>query len=64
MLTQHQVVDSVLVLNPGTLSKKRGPGTFVQMNVLPRKLSEEETERGEAVANAVFERARVDVVKI
>lgn len=52
------------MLNPGTLSKKRGPGTFCQMSVLPRMLSDEERESGEAVANAVFERARVDVVRV
>ena len=59
-----QVVNSVLCINPGTLSKKRGAGTFTSMDVVPRTLSEEERESGEAAAHCIFERARVDVVRI
>lgn len=51
-------------INPGTLSKRRGAGTFAALNVLPRRVSDEEREAGEAVGHHVFERARVDVVKI
>ena len=58
------MVNSVLCINPGTLSKKRGAGTFTAMNVQPRVLTEGEREVGEAVAHAVFERGRVDVVRI
>ncbi|KAK5167484.1 DNA-directed DNA polymerase alpha subunit pol12 [Saxophila tyrrhenica] len=59
-----KVVNSVLCINPGTLSKKRGAGTFTSMSVTPKSLTEEETEAGEAVAHCIFERARVDVVRI
>jgi len=51
-------------INPGTLCKKRGPGHFAAMNVLPRVLTDEERDAGEAVAHNVFERARVDIVRI
>lgn len=66
MLTElgGQVLNSVLVLNPGTLSKKRGTGTYTALNVHPRKVSDAEREGGDAVAHSVFERARVDVVRI
>lgn len=59
-----KVVESVVVVNPGSLSKKRGPGTFAQMYVGERILSEEERTRGEMVDHRMFERARVDVVRI
>ncbi|KAK4546414.1 hypothetical protein LTR36_002091 [Oleoguttula mirabilis] len=59
-----KVVEGVTCINPGMLSKKRGAGTFAALNVLPRKVTDEEREAGEAVGHAVFERARVDVVKI
>ena len=59
-----QVVNAVLCINPGTLSKKRGAGTFSSLSVQPKVLTEEEREAGKEVAHSVFERARVDVVKI
>ena len=52
------------MLNPGTLSKRRGAGTYTALNVHPREVSDEERESGEAFAHGVFERARVDVVRI
>ena len=68
------VVDSVLVVNPGTLSKKKGPGTFAQFYINPAEISEEnrkEQRRREEeglsakmVAHGIFQRAKVDVVKI
>ncbi|KAK3051471.1 DNA-directed DNA polymerase alpha subunit pol12 [Extremus antarcticus] len=59
-----KVVNSVLCINPGTLSKKRGAGTFTSMSVVPKALTDEEREAGEAMAHCIFERARVDVVRI
>jgi len=77
-----KVVESVVVVNPGTLSKKRGAGTFVQMVLGGRTVTDEERvvskedvvmdeeQRGKAqgqaklVPHLVFERARVDVVRI
>ena len=59
-----QVVNAVLCINPGTLSKKRGAGTFSSLSVEPKVLTKEEREAGKEVAHSVFERVRVDVVKI
>ncbi|KAF2112890.1 DNA polymeras-like protein alpha/primase associated subunit [Lophiotrema nucula] len=59
-----KVVESVLVINPGTLSKKRAAGTYARMTINPSKLSEAEREKGVAVAHKLWERARVDIVKI
>ncbi|KAK5137305.1 hypothetical protein LTR08_000275 [Meristemomyces frigidus] len=59
-----KVVEGVTCINPGTLSKKRGAGTFAALNVQARAVSDEERETGDAVGHNVFERARVDVVKI
>ncbi|EOD45196.1 putative dna polymerase alpha primase associated subunit protein [Neofusicoccum parvum UCRNP2] len=59
-----KVINSVLVINPGTLSKKRGPGTFARMTVLPATITDEEREQNEVVAHKLFERSRVDIVHI
>ncbi|KAF2736057.1 DNA polymerase alpha, subunit B [Polyplosphaeria fusca] len=58
------VVESVLVINPGMLSKKRAAGTYARMIVNPATVSDEEREKGVAVAHKLWERARVDIVKI
>jgi DNA polymerase alpha subunit B len=59
-----QVVESVMVLNPGQLSKKKAAGTYVQMTLGPRILEDSEVQAGKNVTHKVFERARVDVVRI
>ena len=65
MLTKPiQVVESVLVINPGTLSKRRAAGTYARLVVQPASVSDEERETGSAVANKLWERARVDIVRI
>ncbi|KAI1914302.1 DNA-directed DNA polymerase alpha subunit pol12 [Ophidiomyces ophidiicola] len=58
-----KVVDSVLVINPGTLSKARGPGTYVQIAMHPRLVSDQE-QSAKAIRHHIFERARVDVIRI
>lgn len=58
-----QVVDSVLVINPGTLSKRRAAGTYAQMAIHPRVITEE--ERGQKqLDHKLYERARVDINRI
>ena len=65
MLTHiAQVVQGTTVINPGTLSKRRAPGTYARMTVHPRVVTDEERERGEILGNHVYERCRVDIVKI
>ncbi|KAL1966877.1 hypothetical protein VTN77DRAFT_3842 [Rasamsonia byssochlamydoides] len=58
-----KVVESVLVINPGTLSKRRAAGTYAQMALHPRTMTDQEREEKQ-LSHRVFERARVDVVRI
>lgn len=65
LFLSSQVVEGVTALNPGPLMKKRGAGTFAALSIQPRSLTEEERENAEMpVGHRVYERARVDVVKI
>jgi len=57
------VVEGVTVINPGMLSKRKGAGTYSQMSLQPRVLSDEEKVQ-KSVLHKVYERARVDVVRI
>ncbi|PGH11234.1 hypothetical protein AJ79_04965 [Helicocarpus griseus UAMH5409] len=58
-----KVVEGVLVINPGTLSKRKAAGSYAQMGLHPRKLKEEELN-AKQLGHNVFERARVDVIRI
>ncbi|SPO06858.1 related to POL12 (DNA-directed DNA polymerase alpha) [Cephalotrichum gorgonifer] len=56
-------VESVLAINPGSLSKRRGAGTYARMTLFPRALDAD--ERGaDLVSHRVLPRARVEIVKI
>jgi DNA polymerase alpha subunit B len=59
-----QVVDSVLCINPGTLSKRRGAGTYASVNLAPRAVASDEEREADVLSHKVFERARVDVTRI
>ncbi|KAI0024409.1 DNA polymerase subunit alpha B [Xylariomycetidae sp. FL0641] len=59
-----RVVESVLVINPGYLSKRRGAGTYARMALYPPKLTDEEASSGAMVGHKVFERARVEITRI
>ncbi|KAI1663951.1 DNA polymerase alpha protein [Pyrenophora tritici-repentis] len=59
-----KVVESVLVINPGTLAKRRAAGTYARVIVKPAKVDDAERERGVAVAHKLWERTRVDIVRI
>ncbi|MCJ1284062.1 DNA-directed DNA polymerase alpha subunit pol12 [Xylographa opegraphella] len=60
-----KVVESVLVVNPGTTSKKRAAGTYAQFSLHPRKVTDEEhAAESTMIGHKIFERARVDVVRI
>lgn len=61
--TTCQVVDSVLVINPGTLSKRRAAGSYAQMAVHPRVVTDEEREQKQ-LDHKLYERARVDINRI
>ncbi|CRK47709.1 hypothetical protein BN1723_016776, partial [Verticillium longisporum] len=56
-----KVVESVLVINPGVLSKRRGAGTYARMTLYPPSGGGD----GETmVSHQVFDRARVEITKI
>jgi DNA polymerase alpha subunit B len=57
-----QVVESVLVINPGYLSKRRAPGTYARLTVLPPSLNKPNTDG--LIGHSLYERARVDIVRI
>ncbi|KAI1007981.1 hypothetical protein K3495_g263 [Podosphaera aphanis] len=61
-----KVVESVVVINPGYLSKRKAAGTYAQVTIQPPSLKEEEGGGGGTtfVAHRVFERARVEILKI
>lgn len=63
MLTP-QVVESVLVINPGTLAKRRAAGTYARITIQPARVTDEERQAGVAVAHRLWERCRVDVVRV
>jgi DNA polymerase alpha subunit B len=52
----------VLVINPGSLSKRKGAGTYAKMTLYPP--SQDNTVSGGMVAHMIFERARVEITKI
>ncbi|KAJ5894322.1 hypothetical protein N7495_006013 [Penicillium taxi] len=58
-----KVVDSVLVINPGTLSKRRAAGSYAQLAIHPRAVSDEEREQKQ-LDHKLYERARVDINRI
>ncbi|WYZ38581.1 hypothetical protein EsH8_III_000495 [Colletotrichum jinshuiense] len=57
-----KVVESVLVINPGHLSKRRGAGTYAQLTLFPPKVDAGRPE--EMTSHGVFERARVEIRRI
>lgn len=52
------------MINPCTLSKRRGAGTFGRLTITPIKISEEENESGDYVSHKVHERVRAEVIRI
>ncbi|KAF7545587.1 hypothetical protein G7Z17_g9065 [Cylindrodendrum hubeiense] len=55
-----KVVESVLLINPGYLSKRRGAGTYARMTLYPPTLD----SSADMVSHQVFDRARVEIVRI
>ncbi|EPE05385.1 dna polymerase subunit alpha b [Ophiostoma piceae UAMH 11346] len=58
-----KVVESVLMINPGYLSKRRGPGTYARMTLYPPPVLAG-AEGAEVVGHKIFERARVEITRI
>jgi DNA polymerase alpha subunit B len=64
LLPFAKVVNSTVVVNPGTVSKKRGAGTYAVVTVGRREVRDGEREREETVGHEVFGRARVEIRRI
>lgn len=64
MLILPQVVESVLVINPGFLSKRRGAGTYARMTLAAPKVDEAELGEGGLTGHKIYERARVEITRI
>ncbi|KAF4584505.1 DNA polymerase alpha subunit B [Ophiocordyceps camponoti-floridani] len=57
-----KVIESVLAINPGHLSKRKGPGTYAHMTLCAPDVT---TAEGDAVVgHRIFDRARVEIVRI
>ncbi|KAK3997524.1 DNA polymerase [Cladorrhinum sp. PSN332] len=59
-----KVIESVLVINPGYLSKRKGAGTYAKMTLYPPNLSQPDAASGGMLAHKIFERARVEITRI
>ncbi|POR35671.1 DNA polymerase alpha subunit B [Tolypocladium paradoxum] len=57
-----KVVDSVLAINPGYLSKRKGAGTYARMTLHAPRADGEEVDG--MISHRVFDRARVEIVRI
>ncbi|KAL1897400.1 DNA-directed DNA polymerase alpha subunit pol12 [Sporothrix stenoceras] len=60
-----KVVESVLVINPGYLSRRRGAGTYARMTLYAAEGEDAAPSVGTTmVGHKIFERARVEITKI
>ncbi|CAK7565126.1 MAG: DNA-directed DNA polymerase alpha subunit pol12 [Sporothrix epigloea] len=59
-----KVVESVLMINPGYLSRRRGAGTYARMTLYAPEATEHAGEESTMVGHKIFERARVEITKV
>lgn len=69
-----KVVDSAVMVNPATMTRKNQPGTFAKMTIYPtpqRELEEaansmevDDEDEEKTLEHRIYERIRVDIVKI
>jgi len=52
-----------MVINPGQLSKRKAAGTYSQLSLHARTIAEDEKD-AKTITHNVFNRARVDIVRI
>jgi DNA polymerase alpha subunit B len=53
-----------LIINPGYLSKRKAAGTYAKLTIYPATLTDEEKSENKMVGHRLFERARVDIIRI
>ncbi|KAL2821494.1 DNA polymerase alpha subunit B N-terminal-domain-containing protein [Aspergillus granulosus] len=58
-----KVIDSIVVINPGTISKRRAAGTYAQLAIHPRVITDEERDQ-KHISHNLYERTRVDINRI
>ncbi|KAK4142481.1 DNA polymerase alpha subunit B N-terminal-domain-containing protein [Dichotomopilus funicola] len=58
------VVSSVVVINPGFLSKRKAAGTFAKMTLYPPSQASLAAGAGGPVPHKIYERARVEITRI
>jgi DNA polymerase alpha subunit B len=58
-----KVVDGVVAINPGALSKGKGGGTWVRMWITPARVGNDAGEDGK-LPHRIHERVRAEVVRI
>ncbi|KAJ0425393.1 DNA polymerase [Aspergillus carlsbadensis] len=58
-----KVVDSIVVINPGPISKRRGAGTYAQLAIHPRAIADDERDQ-KHISHKLYERTRVDINRI
>ena len=69
-----KVVDSAVMVNPATMTRKNQPGTFAKMTIYPtlqRELEEaansmqvDDEDEEKTLEHSIYDRIRVDIVKI
>ncbi|KAM0746375.1 DNA polymerase alpha, subunit B [Meredithblackwellia eburnea MCA 4105] len=65
-----KIVDSTIMINPSFLTKGNSPGTFARLTIHPMEKDElerrvtDEEEPDEVIEHRVWDRCRVDIVKI
>lgn len=67
LTTRLQIVDSVVAINPSYLAKGNSAGTYCKMSIHPQskeRLMRTGEGEEEEVEHEVYERARVDVLRI
>lgn len=69
-----KVVDSAVMVNPATLTRRNQPGTFAKMTIYPTPQHEleeaasnmevDDEDEEKTLEHRIYERVRVDIVKI
>lgn len=52
------------MVNPGYLSKRKAAGTYAKMTIYPQELSDEDKTSTIMLPHKLFDRARVDIMRI
>ncbi|BFZ57755.1 DNA-directed DNA polymerase alpha subunit pol12 [Savitreella phatthalungensis] len=59
-----RVISGTVVINPGTLAKRRGAGTFAKVVIRPRESTTDTPQDGTLIPHELWNRTRVDIIRI